>query len=73
VLLDSNIIIYSAQLEHVQLRKLIAKDAPAVSALSYLEVLGYQRLTKQQRHYFEEFFQTTQVLLRSQEVLRNAN
>lgn len=72
MLLDSNIIIYSAQLEHVQLRKLIAEDAPAVSALSYLEVLGYQRLTKQQRQYFEEFFQTAQVLPISQEVLIQA-
>ena len=49
MLLDSNIIIYSAQPEHAQLRELIAEYAPAVSALSYLEVLGYHLLTDQQR------------------------
>jgi len=56
VLLDSNIIIYAAQPEHSQLRELIAEHSPAVSALSYLEVLGDHRLTEPQRQYFEEFF-----------------
>ena len=46
MLLDSNIIIYSAQPEHAQLRELIAENAPAVSALSYLEVLGYHLQTR---------------------------
>lgn len=72
MLLDSNIIIYSAQPEHAQLRELIAEDAPAVSALSYLEVLGYHLLTEQQRQYFEEFFQVAQVLPISQDVLDQA-
>ncbi len=72
MLLDSNIIIYSAQPEHAQLRELIAEYAPAVSALSYLEVLGYHLLTEQQRQYFEEFFQVAQVLPISQDVLNQA-
>lgn len=72
MLLDSNIIIYSAQLEHSQLRELIAAYSPAVSALSYLEVLGYHLLTEQQRQYFEEFFQVAQVLPISQDVLVQA-
>ena len=72
MLLDSNIIIYSAQPEHAQLRELIAEYAPAVSALSYLEVLGYHLLTEQQRQYFEEFFQVAQVLPISQDVLDQA-
>jgi hypothetical protein len=72
VLLDSNIIIYSAQPEHAQLRNLIAENAPAVSALSYLEVLGYHLLTEQPRQYFEEFFQVAQVLPISQDVLNKA-
>ena len=72
MLLDSNIIIYSAQPEHAQLRELIAENAPAVSALSYLEVLGYHLLTEQQRQYFEEFFQVAQVLPISQDVLNQA-
>lgn len=72
MLLDSNIIIYSAQPEHYQLRELIAEHSPAVSALSYLEVLGYHLLTEQQRQYFEEFFQVAQVLPISQDVLIQA-
>jgi len=72
MLVDSNIIIYSAQPEHPQLRELIAENAPAVSALSYLEVLGYHLLTEQQRQYFEEFFQVTHVLPISQDVLNQA-
>ncbi|MBN4003865.1 type II toxin-antitoxin system VapC family toxin [Nostoc sp. LPT] len=72
MLLDSNIIIYSAQPENVQLRELIAKYAPAVSALSYLEVLGYHLLKEEQRQYFEEFFQVAQVLPISEDVLNQA-
>ncbi|MBW4565412.1 MAG: type II toxin-antitoxin system VapC family toxin [Mojavia pulchra JT2-VF2] len=72
MLLDSNIIIYSAQPEYPQLRDLIAEYTPAVSALSYLEVLGYHLLTEQQRQYFEEFFQVAQVLPISQDVLNQA-
>lgn len=72
MLLDSNIIIYSVQPEYPHLRELIAEHAPAVSALSYLEVLGYHLLTEQQRQYFEEFFQVAQVLPISQDVLDQA-
>lgn len=72
MLLDSNIIIYSAQPEHPHLRALIAEYSPAVSALSYLEVLGYHRLAESQRLSFEAFFQVAQVLPISQEVLMRA-
>ena len=72
MLLDSNIIIYSAQPEYSQLRELIAEHSPAVSALSYLEVLGYHLLTEQQRQYFEAFFQIAQVLPISQDLLTQA-
>ncbi|AVQ73833.1 hypothetical protein B5D77_23375 [Microcystis sp. MC19] len=47
MLLDSNIIIYAAQLENEFLREFIAENSPYVSALSYLEVLGYHRLNHQ--------------------------
>lgn len=69
MLLGGNIIIYAAQPEYSHLRALIAEYSPAVSALSYLEVLGYDRSTESQRQYFEEFFQVAQVLPISQEVL----
>ncbi len=72
MLLDSNIIIYSAQPENKFLRQLIAESAPAVSAVSYVEVLGYHRLTKTERRYFEAFFDEAWTLPLSQPILDEA-
>jgi toxin FitB len=72
MLLDSNIIIYATQPENVELRRFIAENATAVSALSYLEVLGYHRLTEPERQLFEEFFRSTLVLPISQMVINQA-
>lgn len=72
MLLDSNIIIYATQPEHDRIRKFIAENTPAVSSISYVEVLGYHRLTDQDRHYFERFFQLAQVLSISDSVLKQA-
>jgi len=58
MLLDSNILIYSAQPENEFLRQLIAERAPAVSAVSYVEVLGYHRLSDSERSHFTAFFFT---------------
>lgn len=71
-LLDSNIIIYAAKPEHDALRRLIVDTAPAVSAVSYVEVLGYHRLTEQDRQFFEEFFIAAPVLQISTEILERA-
>ncbi len=62
MLLDSNVIIYAARPEHEALRRLIAERAPAVSVVSYVEVLGYHRLTEQGRRHFEAFFAAAPVL-----------
>jgi hypothetical protein len=43
MLLDSNIIIYAAQPEHAALRQFIETHTPAVSVISYIEVLGYYK------------------------------
>lgn len=72
MLIDSNIIIYAAKPEHNWLRKFIAEHAPAVSAVSYIEVLGYHRLNEQAREYFEAFFAAATVLPISAEVLAHA-
>ncbi|MGR3303002.1 MAG: type II toxin-antitoxin system VapC family toxin, partial [Candidatus Scalindua sp.] len=60
------------QPEHDRIRKFIAENTPAVSSISYVEVLGYHRLTDQDRHYFERFFQLAQVLSISDSVLKQA-
>ncbi|HET6575812.1 MAG TPA: type II toxin-antitoxin system VapC family toxin [Fimbriiglobus sp.] len=62
MLLDSNVIIYSAQPDHAELRRFIAENVPAVSAVSIVEVIGYHRLAEGDRHYFEEFFAVAEVL-----------
>lgn len=61
-MLDSNIIIYAARPEYPGLRRLIAARAPAVSAVSLVEVLGYHKLTDEDRVRFEAFFSATKIL-----------
>lgn len=70
MLLDSNVIIYSARPEYDNLRRMIAERSPAVSAVNVIEVLGYHRLTPEERRYFEEFFAAATVLPISEEVVR---
>lgn len=72
MILDSNVIIYSAQPENRFLRELIAERAPSVSAVSYVEVLGYHRITEAERQYFEDFFAEARILPLGQSVLDEA-
>ena len=72
MLIDSNIIIYAARPEHENLRQFIAAHTPAVSAVSYVEVLGYHNLTKADQGLFEEFFASAVILPISQEVIERA-
>jgi len=72
MLLDSNIIIYAALPEYAALQDFIAKHAPAVSAISRVEVLGYHRLTETDRRNFEDFFAAATVIPISDSVLSKA-
>lgn len=72
MLLDSNIIIYAVQPEHAFLRAFILAEGPAVSAVSYVEVLGYHQLSEQDRQDFEDFFAVAAVLPISSAVLDRA-
>jgi hypothetical protein len=72
MLLDSNIIIYAIQPGYPDLRRFIRDHSPAVSAVSYVEVLGYHRLTEQERKHFEMFFAAATVLPISDAVLNQA-
>lgn len=72
MLLDSNAIIYSIKPEFVQLRQLIAEHNPAVSAVSYVEVLGYHKLTVSDKKDFIDFFDATQIIPVSMSVLKQA-
>ena len=72
MLVDSNILSYAAQPAHAHLRQFIAVHAPAVSAVSYVEVLGYHQLNDEERQYLEAFFHLARVLPLSQAVLDQA-
>ncbi|HSJ56668.1 MAG TPA: type II toxin-antitoxin system VapC family toxin [Anaerolineae bacterium] len=72
MLVDSNIIIYASLREHADLRKFIAAHAPAVSAVSYVEVLGYHALTAEEEAGFRQFFAVSTLLPVDQDVLDQA-
>jgi toxin FitB len=72
MLIDSNIIIYASKPEHADLRRFIAEHTPAVSAISYVEVLGYHKLTTSERQDLEAFFAAAPILPVSDAVLDQA-
>ncbi|MGP8214993.1 MAG: type II toxin-antitoxin system VapC family toxin [Bacteroidia bacterium] len=72
ILLDSNILIYSASEEYKYLRKLIKKEDAACSIISKLEILGYRKITEKQIVYFEAIFEIITVLPISETVINQA-
>ena len=72
MLLDSNIIIYAMQPGFDWLRQFISDRAPVVSAISYVEVLGYHELSEAEGSLFRQFFATSSVLPIDQDVLDEA-
>src|SRR5712692_5208237 len=72
MLLDSNVIIYAAKLEHDEIRRFITGQPLFVSAISIVEVLGYHRLNSQERIYLERFFDAANVLTLSNSVIAQA-
>ena len=72
MILDRNLIIYAAKPEYPGLRRLIAARSPAVSAVSKVEVLGYHKLSEDDRQQFEKFFAASQVLPVSDAVVARA-
>lgn len=72
MLLDSNIIIYASQPGYSQVRQFIAANAPVVSAVSYVEVLGFHALTDADKQSLRRFFAATRVLPIDQAVVDGA-
>ena len=62
ILLDSNILIYSAEEKYKHLRNLFKRSDTIISIISRLEVLGYHRMTAKQLIYFETIFKVTDVV-----------
>lgn len=71
-MLDSNIIIYAAKPEYPGLRRIISARSLGVSAISVVEVLGYHKLSAEERMHFEEFFAAAEVLPVTPDVVARA-
>lgn len=72
MILDSNLIIYSAKPEYPQLRNFIAAHSPSISAISVIEVLGFYRITQDDKQCFEQFFQAAHILPVNDAVVQQA-
>ena len=72
MLLDSNIVIYAVQPAYASLQQFIAAHGPVVSAVTYVEVLGFHRLDPVDREALERFFAATRILPIDQPVLERA-
>ena len=62
MLLDSNIVIYSAEPEYVELSGYIRSEPRVVSIASYIEVLGFHALDEYHKRFFEGFFRSVEIL-----------
>lgn len=71
-LLDSNILIYSAQPEYAYLRSLIFDKNSAVSKITKLEVLGFHRLNAAEKEYFTACFQFLRLIDINDSIISNA-
>ncbi|HVQ37128.1 MAG TPA: type II toxin-antitoxin system VapC family toxin [Pyrinomonadaceae bacterium] len=72
MLIDSNILIYSAKREYPELRNFLNENVYSVSVVTQIEVLGYHLLTENERKYLEEFFDAASVLKISDTVVAQA-
>ncbi len=72
MLLDSNIVIYAARTQWDELVRLIGDPETVVSIVTYIEVLGFQRLDDNQKKFCENFFRTVTVLPLTGAIARRA-
>jgi hypothetical protein len=71
-LVDSNILIYAARPDGERLRSWIPWDDVAVSVVTRIEVLGYHRLSDEERMALEALFDVLDVLPVTTEVAARA-
>lgn len=71
-LIDSNIIIYSAQEEYAYLRSIIKSPGSYACQISYIEVLGYHKLTRAEKQYFQSVFSILPILSLTEEAMIKA-
>lgn len=62
MLLDTNIVIYAGQPRYPNIRALAIAPGVKVSLVSYVEALGWPKITHAERERLEDFFIETEVL-----------
>ncbi len=72
MVLDSNIVIYTRKPEFEFLQDFIVDNSCGVSASSHVEVLGFHRLTQEERVAFEETFDKLALFPLSSDVVEQA-
>lgn len=72
IILDSNIIIYSTLREYEFLRQIIGNYEAQASAISKLEVLGFARITPEDKQTYEQYFQETHLYPVSLPIINHA-
>jgi predicted nucleic acid-binding protein len=71
-LLDSNIVIYLTKPENASVGNFLSRKSIAVSQVSFIEVLGFHKITDQDKIELEEFFSATRVFAISDDVADKA-
>lgn len=72
ILADSNIIIYSAQLEYEVLARWLKNKNISISDVTRIEVLGYSNLMLEDKLYFEKFFSKCDTFPMDEEIVHKA-
>ncbi len=72
IIVDSNVIIYLARSDTDSLKKTLSKMQLCVSAVSKIEVLGYSKLTDDDRTVFETFFAAAPIFPISDDIIDHA-
>lgn len=72
VLVDANIIIYSAQKNREDLRRWLRNHTLFVSSITHLEVLGYHKITKEEIALSKRFFSLCLTIHINQSILDEA-
>ena len=71
-IIDSNLLIYSASEEYSYLRMLLRNSDVYISTFSKVEVLGYHKITQNDKIYFEALFRRLSQISISDEILNKA-
>lgn len=72
MLIDTNIIVYSALPQYLVLRLFLDSIQRSVSIVSYIEALGYHGLSADAERHISEFFRASEILPLSDTIAQQA-